>query len=171
MIKRLLFAIAICLLLFSQAKADGLSVWGLGDYKTVAARIGYQFGSLEAGGMAGRIDDEEVKGFYGGYGAYHLPFVLDANDIPFLPIPVQTVSYLGYMGGIESEETDYGFHGPMFGLVLQKFIVDNPPLRQEEIQFVSEVQYLFLEDNVEDRIGKNEEIRVHLGLRIYFPKD
>ncbi len=84
---------------------------------------------------------------------------------------MQTVSYLGLIGGLEEQETndiDTGFYGPVFGLVLQKFIVDNPPLRQEEMQFVTEVQYLFYDRDVEDRLGRTEEVRVEFGLRIKF---
>lgn len=174
MIKRTLIAVAfVCLLLLSSiAKADGLTVWGLGDYKAIDARFGYQFGGLEAGFAASRSSgSEEIEGFYGGYGIYHLPFVLDANSLPFLPIQMQTVSYLGGIAGIESEDLDYGVYGPVFGLVLNKFIVENPPLRQEEVQLVTEVQYLFYDKDVEDAVGKSEEWRFNVGLRIYFPRE
>lgn len=171
---RLLGFISIVLLLLCwTARADdGLVVWGIGQHEALSARFGYQFGNAELGGFGGRVDDgEEDIARYGLYGTYHLPFVLDANDLPILPVEMQTVSYLGLIAGLEDQESndlERGFYGPAFGLVLQKFIVDNPPLRQEEIQFVTEVQYLFFERDVKDRLGKNDEVRVEFGLRFKF---
>jgi hypothetical protein len=169
--KRLMVLLAsLVLLLFIGVVAnadDGLAIWGVGDHKGVATRLGYQFDNLEVGGFAGRAaNGEDVDGSYGGYGIYHIPGVIDSNDIPFLPDGLfQTVSYLGLHGGIESEDTETGFYGPLFGVVVNKFIFENT---HDQIQIVTEAQYNFFDSDVEERLGKSEEFRIVAGLRIHF---
>ena len=168
MIKRILIAMAVCLLFCTFAIAEeGLTIWGVGASEITGLRVGYQWNNFEVGGLTYWDEDNDFREALGGYVFYTLPGEFDPNDIGWLPNDIQTVNYLGIQGtlDIDGDDEDSGFFGPTFGMVLKKFIV---PSSNELIKTVVEVQYINYYGDLEDRIDTGDEVRLMFGMKIQF---
>jgi len=158
---------AIVLLMCSLVHAeDGFTAWGIGGNDITGLRLGYQFDNLEPGLLTYWDEDNDFTEALGGYINYTLPGEFDSNDISWIPDNINTINYIGFQGTLDMDgnDEDSGFFGPTFGMVLKKFIV---PSSRENMQTVTEVQYINYYGELEERVG-DDEFRLMLGMRIKF---
>ena len=169
MIKRTLIALMVCLLLCPCSFArNKITLWGVGAEKVTGLKLGYQvIDSLELGGLTYWDEDNDFTEALGLYGNYTLPGEFNSSQISWLPDGIETINYLGIQGtvDVDGNDEDSGFIGPVFGVVLNKFIV---PTSSEIFSTIAEVQYINYYGDLEDRVDDGEEVRFMLGFKSEF---
>lgn len=167
--KRLIaFTLVMCLLPLSAVLADsGVTAWGLGAKNVSGLRVGYQIENLEPGLLTYWDEDNDFREALGGYVNYTLPGEFNSDTISWIPDGIQTVHYLGFQGTLDMDGNgeDSGFFGPLFGMVVNKFIVESS---NEVVKTITELQYIRYYGDLETRIQDSDEVRILFGMKIQF---
>lgn len=178
--KKGIVVLVMVLLISLPCWADGLTVWGLteqdisSNQNAISARVGYQFGSIEAFmGSTWRpdydVETEEISPpqIISAGAVYHLDDILDANSpIPWIPellltfIPEEWLAtpYAGAQASFNFFDRDAGFYGGVVG-ILMKTQPDSTSA------FVAEAVF---NENFYDLNAVPDEFRLNLGFRFYF---
>jgi hypothetical protein len=162
------------MLLCVPAKAgdeNGMTTWLMGDYNQTGVRVGYAWETFEIFGQSywWLWEHEDPPQTYGLGVIYDFPGEIDISQIPVLNIlegQISLASYVGFQGAIElnGDHEERGYLGPLFGLVMNRFIFDEV---DDEITTGSELQYVNYIDQWEDDI-RGHELRAAFFVRIEF---
>lgn len=153
---------------------DGWTAWYLGDNRQNGVRIGREIGDHVEFGLQGYFytrAKEDPPDIFGGYVIYDFPGEIDLSKVPMFSAisnDIALASYLGYQLALELDDDDKverGYHGPLIGLALTKFIFDEV---DDQIITGTEFQYMNYTDTLEEAFGTDEEWRLLFFLRILF---
>lgn len=159
--KRLnILTIALSFLCLSNANADGLNIWAIGEYNSIAGRVGYRFGEpnepWEAGIASYWWPHEDAPQVYAIYGLYNFAETLTIDqplNVDFLPDKIEAQPYIGAQVGV-AFDNDQAICGPIAGLIIQDILV-------------FEYQFQMVDDDLEKSL--NDQHKVLLGLVIKLP--